>query len=236
MRTWSFFPSSGFFMKYPYESQWYSFGLWRLRVGGTVEPAWGSCWSADWSRRLEMLSSGGVEVARRWSVAGWMELNWDNQSLYCKSPDLFFAALAECEFNVAAVTSNPSQKSQLLRDAKAHMAEAISLMRDWHASELAQKIDQTIRSFSEIRKNARLLYQGARSPINPTVLSILPDEHLTRIAGFTGDPLIHDEKKSGEIAWQYFTRPQVRLTPKEQQVPPGCCAPVAQCSTALKNG
>ncbi len=203
--------------------------------GGRLAVRWAGGWPRAWGARLEMLSSGGAEVARQLTDdSRWMQLNCDDgQVLYCTDNDVFFAALAECEMHVAAETDNPSQKAQLLCDAKAHITEAIKLNRYWDTSELAQMIDQNniISSYSEIRKNARLLYQGDRSK-DTTVLSILPDELLTKIAGLTGNPAAHSEAESENIAREYFCRPPVNTA---EQVTPGCCAPVAKFFTRFKN-
>ena len=59
----------------------------------------------------------------------------------------------------------------------------------------------------EIRKNARILSQANRT--GSSFFKDLPFELLVKIASFTGDPNLHNEKESEEIAYENLSRPSL---------------------------
>jgi hypothetical protein len=181
---------------------------------------WGFHWPDTWASRLAILSAAPRDLLLSWPGCPRdfvLKIVWDDLVLYCFRLELFFAALAECKMHVAAETADTLQKTQLLCDAKAHLDEAIRLNWFWQRSELAKKIAKNpiISSYSEIRKNARLLAQGQRDQESP--LSMLPDDVLIKIDGLTGNPAAHSKEASENIAWQFFCRPPVK--PADQATP-----------------
>lgn len=63
------------------------------------------------------------------------------------------------------------------------------------------------QSLAEIRKNSRILAQGLRD--NCSLFKSLPKELAVEIAALTGNPAVHDEKESKNIALQNLGKPSL---------------------------
>lgn len=62
-------------------------------------------------------------------------------------------------------------------------------------------------SYNEIRKNSRILGQGSRTSTGSCLFKDIPPELLAKIAGFTGNPIVHNETESTKIASQHLGKP-----------------------------
>jgi len=71
----------------------------------------------------------------------------------------------------------------------------------------AVKANKYFQSFTEIRKNARVLAQSYRTNTGPAFFKNLSPEMLVKIAAHTGNRELHDEKQSETIAYKNFDRP-----------------------------
>lgn len=67
----------------------------------------------------------------------------------------------------------------------------------------------SVKSYAEIRKNARIIDQGSRSSNPQCLLYNMPSELLIKIVGFTGNPSTHNRKSAEHIAREYFDRPTI---------------------------
>lgn len=62
-----------------------------------------------------------------------------------------------------------------------------------------------MKSYSEIRKNSRMLAQGKRE--KNSIFSTVPDELLIKIAAHTGNSKHHEQKEAEDIAYANFGKP-----------------------------
>lgn len=75
---------------------------------------------------------------------------------------------------------------------------------DEHQAFISQVVSEEDSSILEIRKNARVLAQGLRQH---SIFSITSDDVISKIAGLTADPNIHNEIEADHIAMKYIHRP-----------------------------
>lgn len=98
----------------------------------------------------------------------------------------------------------------LTQDEYADSHENIKCLID-QLNELKQRILSSAsgKSYAEIRKNARILAQASRTGTGPSFFKDISPELQIKIAGFTGDPLVHDEKMSEHIAYENLGKPSL---------------------------
>lgn len=68
-------------------------------------------------------------------------------------------------------------------------------------------LTKKLASHSEIRKNARIIDQASRTITGSSFFKNIPATLQAKIAGLTGNPELHDEKQSENIAYENLGRP-----------------------------